>query len=623
MPDDLNRDFEDWFIEHGVPQFGERYNPRERLRFLVVPFAGLVAFQIGPAPWLGRTTVLQLAVVPPLFLGFALWARRLVSLLERGRGRGRRWWQVFFWLAALAVAVYLLHRSSLGPLGSGAWVDFAAGIVTLGAAVLLSSQYIWRCRTPRLARRRLQLVVLACVTIAVFAVEGTLVDPFSATLSAHLPWPKVVPPAFPELVAAAALLVLSAAVFRATRDVDLAAPLDPAAIACYPAVPLLMIVFFVEATVLPRATGGVVQAVLPVAACAVLFAYSALTRSRRLSGQLPAGLNEWERLKRAASRRSLLTVFLLLYLVGYPAVVWRFVTVQAAGRDFDGWQAAAIVLCINLLYLLVASSVVGFGLDRIAKWVFREAWQKRGEVVQGLARGVPLLLAFNAFFALTAETWQVATRTAALPFFALVMLLAALSAAFLWVMARQELENQSGFRSWRVLRWAALRKDRPGGKGSSGDRFRVVLNARPPADEDLSPQLSGRGRANALLVVMVYQAFVFTPLVGLSAALFWLIGRLAVPAPVAAEWIYGDNAGAAATARLEAMSFWAEPWTRVPLILAMFSLLYIAVTVLTNDEQREQFFAGASDALRQRLALRVAYRLRPDQYEQDAAAAAS
>jgi len=44
-------------------------------------------------------------------------------------------------------------------------------------------------------------------------------------------------------------------------------------------------------------------------------------------------------------------------------------------------------------------------------------------------------------------------------------------------------------------------------------------------------------------------------------------------------------------------------------VLAAFSVLYLTVTLLTNQEQRTYFFSAASVALRQRLAVRVAYRL--------------
>jgi hypothetical protein len=143
------------------------------------------------------------------------------------------------------------------------------------------------------------------------------------------------------------------------------------------------------------------------------------------------------------------------------------------------------------------------------------------------------------------------------------------------------------------------------------DTVRELFDATPklPEDQKLSPALEPRMQVNALLVMAAYQALVLVP-VGLGALLlFWGVGRLAVTTSMAAQWIYGDNAGKPEEILVDKLSFLGEPWTRVPVVLAAFSVLYLAVTLLTNQEQRTYFFSAASEALRQRLAVRVAYRL--------------
>ena len=49
-----------------------------------------------------------------------------------------------------------------------------------------------------------------------------------------------------------------------------------------------------------------------------------------------------------------------------------------------------------------------------------------------------------------------------------------------------------------------------------------------------------------------------------------------------------------------------EPWTRVAVVLAVFSGLYLSVTVLSEEGRRKAFFGAAEDAMRQRLAIRLA-----------------
>jgi hypothetical protein len=93
--------------------------------------------------------------------------------------------------------------------------------------------------------------------------------------------------------------------------------------------------------------------------------------------------------------------------------------------------------------------------------------------------------------------------------------------------------------------------------------------------------------------------------------------------------VYGEGAGEGAADKLAHLPFLSEPWTRVPVVLAAFSVLYLTVALLTEEGRRTYFFSAANEALQQRLAVRIAYRLRlcdprpaPGEYQEAAAAAA-
>jgi hypothetical protein len=110
-----------------------------------------------------------------------------------------------------------------------------------------------------------------------------------------------------------------------------------------------------------------------------------------------------------------------------------------------------------------------------------------------------------------------------------------------------------------------------------------------------------------MLVLAIYQVLIFTPVAVGAFAFFLLLARLAVPPAVAAEWVFGDGADPSLGLMLDNRPFVEEPWTRVAVVLAAFSVLYLTVTVLTDDNHRRTFFGVADDAIRQRFAMRLAY----------------
>jgi hypothetical protein len=318
----------------------------------------------------------------------------------------------------------------------------------------------------------------------------------------------------------------------------------------------------------------------------------------------------WNRIIKGAEHPLFLAVLLATSLIGFPMLVGRDLGIHAFGWSASGGAAATLMFGAYVPYFALVWLSVWFGLDRVAVWVLREIWRDRAQIVQGITGGLPMLLVFAAFFALAAETWQVVVLTDTRNFLILVGLLVALTLAVLVVQAFRQLgQDQKELTAWDKVCLQAERLG-PSDHDRGAAAVRELLDARPPGSVELSPDLKLRMRVNALLVIAIYQALVLVP-VGLGALLlFWVIGRLAVPPEVAAQWIYGDNAGPAGEAKLAALSFLGEPWTRVPVVLAAFSVLYLTVALLTDDGQRKYFFSAASAALQQRLAVRIVYRLR-------------
>jgi hypothetical protein len=667
---------EKWFADQGVPQFAGHYLPEDRLRFLVLPLAVLVAFEIGAAPKL--ESLPALLIVPPVVVALMAWARPFVWWLlghERDALSGLRLAGLLAVLAALGVG--LARLSNWPPPWSDAWVDFGVILAAEFASMAVFTRYVWTETDEKVARLRRHLVRFTVGAVLFFTLLLTL-DQGAAIESQRLldslvPGDHTVPLAAPVLGCMLYILARANRVSLATRNarerreaahaalgepaylptVAGAGSASPWVAACYPALPLLVLMFAAQTTALREAEQlGWARAWLPMAATVTLFALSAAASTawwtscnstiRNWCSGLAGGWRPWPRREPGAKARLLgrgawdrifagagnplfLAPLLAACLFGYPAKAGASIGMQLLGREIRLGTAAALLFAV---YVVLVFLFVWFGLDRVGVWVWREIRDDVMQIVQGVAGGLPMLLVFAAFFALTAETWEIVVETETRKFLVLVGLLVALTIVVLALLAGQQLrhacrhlaapdppdaeDGPGGNRPstpWGWLEQRAIREEGPSKDEPTAAAVRELFHATtpPPDQEKLAPKLKPRMRVNALLVIAAYQALVFVP-VGLSALLlFWGVGRLAVSPDVAAEWVYGDGAGERERRLVDDLSFLGEPWTRVPLVLAAFSVLYLTVTILTNKEQRTYFFSAASKALQQRLAVRVAY----------------
>jgi hypothetical protein len=682
---ELRKQVEKWFADHGVPQFADRYVPEDRLRFLVLPLAVLVAFEIGAAPKL--ESLPALLIIPPVVVALMAWTRPFVWwLLGHDRDETLSWRRLAGLLTVLlALGAGVARLSDWPPLWSDAWVDFGIILSAEFASMAVFTRYVWIETDEKVARLRRRLVRYTVGAVLFFALlltldQGAAIDS-QRLLDSLVPGDHSVPLAAPVLGCMLFIFGLANRVSLATRDArerraEAAAshaveePASLAAVggagtasswvaACYPALPLLVLMFAAQTTALREAERlGWARAWLPLMVTVGLFALSAaawgissttwwtscssttrrwrsrlasrwrpsLRRERRAGGPL-LGRAAWDRMFEGAGNPLFVAPLLAACLFGYPAKAGASIGIELFGWDIPLGTAAVLMFAV---YVVLVFVFVWFGLDQVGVWVWQEIRNDVMQIVQGVAGGLPMLLVFAAFFALTAETWEIVVETDTSKFLLLVGLLVALTIGVLVLLAGQQLghaqrqltapdppdaEDEPGngrpSTAWEWLHKRAVREGGPSRDEPTTAAIRELFRATnpPPVYEELSPALKPRMRVNALLVIAAYQALVLVP-VGLSALLlFWGVGRLAVSPGVAAEWIYGDNAGEAEERLVDNLSFLGEPWTRVPLVLAAFSVLYLTVTLLTNKEQRTYFFSAASKALQQRLAVRVAYRL--------------
>lgn len=120
-------------------------------------------------------------------------------------------------------------------------------------------------------------------------------------------------------------------------------------------------------------------------------------------------------------------------------------------------------------------------------------------------------------------------------------------------------------------------------------------------------RLDGLATINTVIVMMTYEIFFFIPATVIAVVVFLVLSHVTVPSPVAANWIYGDRASPTEIGELTRLPFLQQPWPRVALLLTAFSILTLAVDILSDPEKRKLFFGNSDMAVRRRLAVRLAY----------------
>jgi hypothetical protein len=639
---------EAWFVDRGVPRFVEEYSIRRRLTVLVAPLSVVAAAQIAAAALLSLKTW-QVALAPAVVVALAAPILPVVraGLDPRPTGRKDRtigWPRAV--LRLLPLAILAVGVAFWVPADKPQWELCVDGVVMLSAllaAGMLLREEIWICDKPSMPRMRVGLFAWVVLAVVVFALEGSPVDGFQTqTLGTLPPSAPQALPVLPILLFAWALaLALSRGAAEPSDDT-----LDGVARSrnILGLSPMLVVVLGFETAVLPGTLPAPWAATVPVVALCVLFAWSL----RRSAGQPP----DWtaKQIKRSTSRLRQLGRSRLSQLgLSRDGVLWLVILAYALAypivAEISGQESFLVSLGINVAYLIIASFVVFYGLDRVAVWAIDKLRTDKKDLLLGLVRGLPLLLVFSALFIMTTELWQAAVDMEDLEYLALLGALVGLIAVFLLISAEREFNRNCRFRGWADVNRAARRvKPFDDDIDDLEDRLRRVLaeagvverhtRETPPdthekldqtvrdlldeaallddageatREDEPDLKLSRSQKVNGLAVVLVYQALIFVPVFIAVFVVFWFVGRNTVSDDLLKNWIYGDSAVPEAYPSFHDQSWYSEPWTRMAGFLAVFSLLYFAVSVLSNEQLRKEFFAAADEGIRQRLAMRLIY----------------
>lgn len=258
--------------------------------------------------------------------------------------------------------------------------------------------------------------------------------------------------------------------------------------------------------------------------------------------------------------------------VGRPELA-AFVVIPALlpGIISGHWGIAALTALFNLALLLVILGVVGFGLISIIRWAMTRLLDELSRSLGLLVKAVPLLMIFSLILFLTPELWEVFSQLPDASLVLLIGLFMLLGSSFLIARVPREVED---------LEQSA---------GAGG------------------PPLRPRQRLNVGLVLFVSQSLQVL-LVALAVTLFFLVfGMLTISAGTIEHWTSGPAnilfefplAGRQAQLTSELL--------RVAGVIAAFTGLYFAISMLTDDLYRKEFLSQITDEMKQTFVRRTEY----------------
>ncbi len=600
----LVRDSEERLRRLGVPAFagsGPTWNHGR-----IMPLLWMLAFELGVATFVSEDVPVRALLAAAPFVALVAFVARPISASALGIKTTWSGWLLIPLTVGPVIGFYIL-RDTLIPLRAEdsvwslpvVWSDTAVILVSLYAAAIL---LLARSR-PLSARQSRLLWVILLIIVASHLSFGVQ---FPMEIELGEEWVDV--PAVPLLVTVG-VLALSLWVRRVrAAGATVRVPYGPSGPAA-----VLVVLYGLTHGLLSYFYSVIFF--LNIVASLFLLAWAIrrrLTSTRRERAGMDMASMAGEKVRKLIDEPDLrywIPIFVLAYPLLSLALGPRTMSTMFDHRVSVGVEILALVI-FNLAYVAFVWFLVGFGLDQITIWAAAEAWKKRGETMKRMAGATPLLLIVVIFFALTAETWQIAASLSIARLGALLALLFGLVVVLVIGWSAALISRKLRFAEWADVdgELAACVNERE--FGDLPQRLRTVLRDHPCARSS-GRRLRVMAWLNALLVLLVYQSFTLgAVLVSLFLA-FLVLVLLAVPSAVAAEWVFGDGQ-AGRKAELVKVAFddsmWASPWLRVSIFLALFSLLYFAAQSLADEEKRIQYFRGIDRAMRRRIAIHLCYR---------------
>jgi len=282
---------------------------------------------------------------------------------------------------------------------------------------------------------------------------------------------------------------------------------------------------------------------------------------------------------------------IVAFLLGAPLIALLF----SDDRGSLWWK----LLLVNLALLVVGYLVTTYGAVPMFRWGVREVGVQLRGIVVLLARGLPLLLLFATFLFLNAEMWQVAHDLTP-PLFALVIVLVLVPAVlFVALRSPAEIANLHTFHSWGEVDAICQTTDAP----------LPVRAVAPDGPVDVVPLDRGE-RRNLTLLMIIAQVVQMLMVAVVIGGFFVGFGLLSVREETILQWteITAGDFDPLARVRLFGSDI-VVTWElfAVSGFIAAISALQFAVSQISDELYREQFYESLEGEIRQVLAVRARY----------------
>lgn len=305
---------------------------------------------------------------------------------------------------------------------------------------------------------------------------------------------------------------------------------------------------------------------------------------------LAVGVNRWRGRRPFALPDDIGWIEIGVFLVGAPFVSVLF--------GDSAWQPLWLLL-VNLFMLGLGYVVTTYGAVPMLRWGVREVGVQVRGVVHVLSRLLPLLLLFATFLFLNAEMWQVAHGLTPALFAVVIAMLLLPAVAFLALRSPEELAALHSFESWEEIDTICAGTSAPLSERNETSGARPTL---VPLDQ---------GERRNLSLLMLAAQLVQVVLVAVSIGVFFVaFGLVTVREETLLQWTEISQATFEPLARFtlfgtEMVITW--ELFAVASFIAAISGLQFAVSLVSDELYREQFYASLEREIREVLAVRARY----------------